>query len=575
MGTTTQGLRYPESTDLVRDGALAIRHLAEDLGRVSVLGIRSSGATGDGATDDTVAVQAALNAGSALVRRADVMITEGVFITGSITVPAGRRLVGAGGTIKAKANMASNAQVITLGGEGAAAIGVRLDGNAANQVNGVLGIGAYGFDNITIQDNEIWATSKDAIRTGGTMNNARIKGNQIRDLTITAAGISCLHTGSRTDVSFNMIKSTAGQALLIHGNGGVTMTGLTCQGNTIDCAGQIPLEIFDCTGASITGNVILNGNRGITVGNLTHSYVGGNTMANQTLYAIELNAAVDVTVVGNTALNCASFLHGTSATTGLVNVTIVGNSLVGTGLVAPIVGNAIFKITKADGLTIADNFVRGHQYVDTIVRLGSSNAANNVTVRNNHFIVDTANAGVQCVTTTIGTDVVVRGNRITLTRNLVAGDDNARVIQVSQGAVTGYSCRDNEVVFTGTVAAASSLVAIGTAFSGAGTLPRSSMVNNRVVSGPVGFRADVTSADFLFQDNEGRSCTTEVSNVNAAVIFKRVAREFEGAGAPASGTHVRGDRSWETTPAASGIPGYVCVAGGTPGTWKAMAALAA
>lgn len=48
-----------------------------------------------------------------------------------------------------------------------------------------------------------------------------------------------------------------------------------------------------------------------------------------------------------------------------------------------------------------------------------------------------------------------------------------------------------------------------------------------------------------------------------------------GTAEPASGTWVRGDVCYNTLPAAAGVPGWVCTTAGTPGTWKAMAALAA
>lgn len=45
--------------------------------------------------------------------------------------------------------------------------------------------------------------------------------------------------------------------------------------------------------------------------------------------------------------------------------------------------------------------------------------------------------------------------------------------------------------------------------------------------------------------------------------------------APTGGTWKRGDICWNTTPSAGGTPGWVCVTAGTPGTWKAMASVAA
>jgi hypothetical protein len=44
---------------------------------------------------------------------------------------------------------------------------------------------------------------------------------------------------------------------------------------------------------------------------------------------------------------------------------------------------------------------------------------------------------------------------------------------------------------------------------------------------------------------------------------------------PTTGTWRRGDIVWDTDPSASAPPGWVCVSAGTPGTWKAMANLAA
>ncbi len=44
---------------------------------------------------------------------------------------------------------------------------------------------------------------------------------------------------------------------------------------------------------------------------------------------------------------------------------------------------------------------------------------------------------------------------------------------------------------------------------------------------------------------------------------------------PLTGTWKRGTVLWNTAPSAGGTPGWVCVTAGTPGTWKAMANLAA
>jgi hypothetical protein len=48
-----------------------------------------------------------------------------------------------------------------------------------------------------------------------------------------------------------------------------------------------------------------------------------------------------------------------------------------------------------------------------------------------------------------------------------------------------------------------------------------------------------------------------------------------GASPPAAGSFIQGTQVWRRDAALSAAPGWVCTTGGTPGTWKAMASLAA
>lgn len=52
-------------------------------------------------------------------------------------------------------------------------------------------------------------------------------------------------------------------------------------------------------------------------------------------------------------------------------------------------------------------------------------------------------------------------------------------------------------------------------------------------------------------------------------------RSVYGNAAPTAGTWLKGDIVWNIAPDAAGVPGWVCVTDGTPGTWKAMANVAA
>jgi hypothetical protein len=45
------------------------------------------------------------------------------------------------------------------------------------------------------------------------------------------------------------------------------------------------------------------------------------------------------------------------------------------------------------------------------------------------------------------------------------------------------------------------------------------------------------------------------------------------AAAPTTGSWARGDFLWNSAPSSGGLIGFVCVTGGTPGTWKTWGAI--
>ncbi|MEZ0212424.1 MAG: glycosyl hydrolase family 28-related protein [Xanthobacteraceae bacterium] len=83
-----------------------------------------------------------------------------------------------------------------------------------------------------------------------------------------------------------------------------------------------------------------------------------------------------------------------------------------------------------------------------------------------------------------------------------------------------------------------------------------------------------TSGDTILQGND-TSGTTNSANLDAALVYKDTVRRYSGAAAPTTGTWRRGDVVSNESPSAAGVPGWVCVTAGSPGTWRAMAALAA
>jgi hypothetical protein len=97
------------------------------------------------------------------------------------------------------------------------------------------------------------------------------------------------------------------------------------------------------------------------------------------------------------------------------------------------------------------------------------------------------------------------------------------------------------------------------------------------VSGQFKVPAGITSVDFRF-GSPGSACDmvfTDLYLIKGTVGELRGDRVTRAAAAPTTGTWAVGDVVWNATPSAAGAPGWVCVTAGTPGTWKAMANLAA
>lgn len=106
----------------------------------AVFNVRSSayGAAGNGSTDDTTEIQAAINAAAA-VPRGVVLIPPGTYVVSSLTVPAGLTIEGYGATLFRPASQGKWTRTLSVSYSGAADSeqtvirGLTIDGNSANQ----------------------------------------------------------------------------------------------------------------------------------------------------------------------------------------------------------------------------------------------------------------------------------------------------------------------------------------------------------------------------------------------------------------------------------------------------------
>lgn len=152
-------------------------------------------------------------------------------------------------------------------------------------------------------------------------------------------------------------------------------------------------------------------------------------------------------------------------------------------------------------------------------------------------------------TTIAAADVITANNRIELVG--AAGTTNRRV-DIKTGNLLRWSVGGDGVAESGGNAGSGYLF---NSYNDAGVLIRSEGFVRRS-DGQWTFAGPVLCSSGLYAGTGARLQTS-------------------GAAAPVSGAHTQGEIVWNTAPVAAGNVGWVCVATGTPGTWKTFGTIAA
>lgn len=115
-------------------------------------------------------------------------------------------------------------------------------------------------------------------------------------------------------------------------------------------------------------------------------------------------------------------------------------------------------------------------------------------------------------------------------------------------------------------------------------IPTGNIITNnmflRQTSGLFNVINNNSSQDYLCENivsNNISLASASQGMVSGAVYFSNegASKVVHDNAPPVAGTFAVGDKCWNTVPSAGGTPGWVCTTAGTPGTWKAMANVAA
>jgi parallel beta-helix repeat protein len=520
-----------------------------------VVSVKDLGATGDGVTNDTAAIIAAIATGAK-----NIYIPEGTYLCANISVPTGVRIFGTG-TLKLKAAASLNFDpIFRITGPSVKFEGLTFDGNKASQpADGFSDSWNTGGNNtgksnrapIYGDNSGTGFNISDVVVKGCTFNNTWTSGIALRGVsnvliegnTFNNCNCECAFlylngvvrsTGAR--IIGNICYNTGTGDATVNANAFVTSSydGVVCTGNEVYTVERNLIKMEACTRCVVSSNVV---DTNTLVGfNIIQCQSGGSdiVISNNTLRNVQRGISVDAHVnnfnitVANNMIDMAATAVPSGAPDGIVILS---------GPRINIVGNQVYNSSR-HGIIVQDT---------SMVRI-----ANNTVTPNAGMTL--SGVGIYVLGFSNQSDIVVSNNIIgqgfTSASGVVSG---ALAVEYSGFTVTNLQIMGNIVhTLSGLSTERGIRVVVGT------------FVNAFVTE---------NQTDGIIEVNPGIFVQRNVCGRCSPGVFGGRLIGF-GSSAPSSGTNFAGDVQYHSAPAAGGNEGWVCTTGGSPGTWKTFGSIA-
>jgi putative cofactor-binding repeat protein len=626
---------FDEFTPFLATGTTTPRNLVTRT--ADVVNVKDFGAKGDGVTNDTVSIQAALN--WCISNNKGLFFSDGTYLMGHCTISGSISIVGNrhGSIIKRLVNFDANNVAeglitnahfaITSSGIEVSFNGLTFDGNEANQSASVPAGQSIQFSNndgattgsstISIEDCTFKNQTLYAINLNGGSNTNEQQVCTVRNCSF-LDGRKGVGSGDPSVPNVNGFAPFAIQvadhitliathnkfifrkplaSIAEYAPSGIRWTFLETTINADGASGIITNNYFHRYGRKnedYQGNPTGNNGLGCTdfygrgreiiVSNNKFDYCFNSAIrgkVNVVSVSITGNEIHDTPLAINIGPNTADSQAG--------NIVITGNSIRSTeeyGI--GVIGNVDSSPNYVEGVTINGNHISG--VTNPNGSIGNTAGilvryAKNVTISGNTVETCTGTyvSGIKCRNIQ---DVVITGNRVqntagiaiflnevfksyTITGNSIEDSGNRGIsIDTTSTSVDGIASNNmiqNAVDYgiiqasdIGDYSVCGNIIKNITGLSRGIYVP--STVTNAIISNNI---SDATAQ--LFNANIDRTTSEFMNNWNQSHEHRT--------SAPTTGTWVQGDIVWDTTPTSGGFVGFICVASGTPGTWKTFGSI--
>jgi parallel beta-helix repeat protein len=364
------------------------------------------GAKGDGSNDDTSAITAALAAAGT---GGTVLFASGKSYktTSLISIPADNMTLLGYGAVITSANDTQYQKFQFLNLNRGAVLGLRFEClySSAGVSLGSCAIQIYASNDITVRDCTFNEIASGGVVISGVCARCTIEANRFYknfcaiwvddDLTNNVTHLRIVNNHFRTSIS----NATYSGAIKISGQPGAVYH--VIEGNIIDDAGEMGIEVQGPSNFTVGSNVVSNTTYGISISESSHVSVAGNSVNNTRFVGIEIASNSRHVAVDGNNVHQTGEIHSIAVFSNSKHISIVGNTLIN-----ETAGAAV--LMQSGPVTLNGNTVSG---------VGSfyCQDTNNITMVGNNFIGDGNNAFAACWldgTTNGVTGIIFSNNQI-------------------------------------------------------------------------------------------------------------------------------------------------------------------
>ena len=526
--------------------------------------VKDYGAVGDGVTDDTAAIQAALSSlveyGELYFPSRSYLVSDSIICAVSnITVSGYGAKITQSGSSKTtlRFNSVSGIKVLGLSFVG---LGTEFNSGSTSW-NGVAAVYLDTCTDVSISDCVMTNHAGGSIRWGGSASGFTITKNKVVGVGV-AGGISAGDNGG--DIAIGSFGSAGDNDIIVSNN------------NISEHAFGIYIARGeDCV---IESNVIhdIQGQHGAYLSDQSNTVVIGNTFSSIANNGIKDQISVDSTTASDVLITSNIF-----SDIGLSGVEVGKTTgVTGSSLSRVTVSNNIFNDVGTYGIvfnSVNDSIVLGNS-INNTGAYGIFWDEGNGSISSNTI----KNADWNAIYLQVNNDTTVKNNTVINAVLNTRGTTPATRLYYYVYITKGSEATANPKVFFS-----------GNTLSQTGTVPpdftkvvrTGSLVDvywdnntNLTTKGwQIGSTVELKRMDIGFSPTVDYTVGANLSPTTP--IYGRGRRELYGTQDPATAamtdTFRAGDICWDATPSASGFVGWICTTAGTPGTWKTFGTISA